>query len=208
MFTDYFSLSLFVSVCLADNSSVIAATATTSSAINTTKNSTDQPQQQQRYPKSCIKKVKFSSESLKSEVDGLCEQLKDNVLNDLSTFNINNNNTNNNNNNIDIKYNSKKMSEQEGTTTNTAETGGEATQSTATDGERPSFLVCQINGIIILLKDIADNMPVYYLIMQVGDEIDEKEAIEAGEAGDQFPQKMQSDIRQNGDIAERRKRLR
>lgn len=45
-------------------------------------------------------------------------------------------------------------------------------------------------------------------ITQVGDEIDEKEAIEAGEAGDQFPQKMQSDIRQNGDIAERRKRLR
>lgn len=43
---------------------------------------------------------------------------------------------------------------------------------------------------------------------QVGDEIDDKEAIEAGEAGDQFPQKMQSDIRQNGDIAERRKRLR
>lgn len=43
---------------------------------------------------------------------------------------------------------------------------------------------------------------------QVGDEIDEKEAIEAGEAGDQFPQKMQSDLRQNGDIAERRKRLR
>lgn len=43
---------------------------------------------------------------------------------------------------------------------------------------------------------------------QVGDEIDEKEAIEASEAGDQFPQKMQSDLRQNGDIAERRKRLR
>lgn len=42
----------------------------------------------------------------------------------------------------------------------------------------------------------------------MGDEIDEKEAIEAGEAGDQFPQKMQSDICQNGDIAERRKRLR
>lgn len=39
----------------------------------------------------------------------------------------------------------------------------------------------------------------------MGDEIDEKEATEAG---DQFPQKMQSDICQNGDIAERRKRLR
>lgn len=129
MFTDSISLSL----SFADNSSVIAATATTS------KNSTtDQP----RYPKSCIKKVKFSSESLKSDVDGLCEQLKDNVLSDLSNFNINNNN-----NNIDnIKYNNKKMSDQD-TTTNAAESGGEAaTQGTATDGgERPSFLVRKLS---------------------------------------------------------------
>ncbi|KAM8714293.1 hypothetical protein ACLKA7_014427 [Drosophila subpalustris] len=155
-----------------NNSSVIAATATTSSAISTTtNNSTDlQQQQQQRYSKSCIKKVKFSSESLKSssEVDGLCEQLKDSVLTDLSNFN-------NNNNNIDIKYNNK-MSESEATATT------ESSEATTTDGERPSFLV--------------------------GDEIDEKEAIEAGEAGDEFPQKMQSDVRQNGDITERRKRLR
>ncbi|XP_070066544.1 acetyl-CoA carboxylase isoform X5 [Drosophila virilis] len=63
-----------------------------------------------------------------------------------------------------------------------ATTSAETTQSAPTDGERPSFLV--------------------------GDEIDEKEAIEAGEAGDEFPQKMQSDVCQNGDIAERRKRLR
>lgn len=134
MFTDSISLSL----SLADNSSVIAATATTS------KNSTTD-QHQQRYPKSCIKKVKFSSESLKSEVDGLCEQLKDNVLSDLSNFNINNNN-----NNIDnIKYNNK-MSDQETTTTNAAETGGEAaTQGTATDGgERPSFLVRKLSYLI------------------------------------------------------------
>ncbi|KRF80078.1 acetyl-CoA carboxylase isoform X3 [Drosophila virilis] len=153
-----------------NNSSVIAATATTSSAISTTTKGSDQ-QQKQRFPKSCIKKVKFSSESLKSDVDGLCEQLKESVLTDLSNFN----NNNNNNNNIDVKYNNK-MSEQEATTS------AETTQSAPTDGERPSFLV--------------------------GDEIDEKEAIEAGEAGDEFPQKMQSDVCQNGDIAERRKRLR
>ncbi|XP_064542878.1 acetyl-CoA carboxylase isoform X1 [Drosophila montana] len=152
-----------------NNSSVIAATATTSSAISTTTKGSDQ-QQKQRFPKSCIKKVKFSSESLKSDVDGLCEQLKESVLTDLSNFN-----NNNNNNNIDVKYNNK-MSEQEATTS------AETKQAAPTDGERPSFLV--------------------------GDEIDEKEAIEAGEAGDEFPQKMQSDVCQNGDIAERRKRLR
>ncbi|XP_030553913.1 acetyl-CoA carboxylase isoform X2 [Drosophila novamexicana] len=151
-----------------NNSSVIAATATTSSAISTTTKGSEQ-QQKQRFPKSCIKKVKFSSESLKSDVDGLCEQLKESVLTDLSNFN------NNNNNNIDVKYNNK-MSEQEATTS------AETAQAAPTDGERPSFLV--------------------------GDEIDEKEAIEAGEAGDEFPQKMQSDVCQNGDIAERRKRLR
>ncbi|XP_030553828.1 acetyl-CoA carboxylase isoform X1 [Drosophila novamexicana] len=154
--------------CTGYNSSVIAATATTSSAISTTTKGSEQ-QQKQRFPKSCIKKVKFSSESLKSDVDGLCEQLKESVLTDLSNFN------NNNNNNIDVKYNNK-MSEQEATTS------AETAQAAPTDGERPSFLV--------------------------GDEIDEKEAIEAGEAGDEFPQKMQSDVCQNGDIAERRKRLR
>lgn len=133
MFTFTDSISLSFSLSFSDNSSVIAATATTS------KNTTADPHQQ-RYPKSCIKKVKFSSESLKSEVDGLCEQLKDNVLSDLSNFNINNNN-----NNIDNhKYNNK-MSDQE-TTTNAAETGGEATQGTATDGgERPSFLVRKLS---------------------------------------------------------------
>lgn len=73
--------------------------------------------------------MKFSSESLKSDVDGLCEQLKESVLTDLSNFN-----NNNNNNNIDVKYNNK-MSEQEATTS------AETAQAAPTDGERPSFLV-------------------------------------------------------------------
>ncbi|XP_016943121.3 acetyl-CoA carboxylase isoform X1 [Drosophila suzukii] len=169
------------------NSSVIAATATTTTTGNPSAVPATSPAAataavkagDKRFPKACIKKVKFSSESLKSEVEELCEQLKDSALTDLSNDNIritchqnNNNSINKNQNNNSIDINIGKMSE-------TNESNDTAAQSA--EGERPSFLV--------------------------GDEIDEK-AAEAGEACDEFPQKMQNDIRQNGDISERRKRLR
>jgi len=89
--------------------------------------------------KACIKKVKFSSESLKSEVEELCEQLKDSALTDLSNDNIritchqnNNNSINKNQNNNSIDINIGKMSE-------TNESNDTAAQSA--EGERPSFLV-------------------------------------------------------------------
>lgn len=134
------SLSLSLSLSYTDNSSVIAATATTSTTAKGSEQQQQQqhqPQQKQRFPKPCIKKVKFSSESLKADVDGLCEQLKESsVFNELNNFHINN--INNNNNDIDNKYNNK-MSEQESTTS------GETTQASPTDGDRPSFLVIILN---------------------------------------------------------------
>lgn len=45
-------------------------------------------------------------------------------------------------------------------------------------------------------------------MFQVGDEVDITNGHEAGESGDEFPQKMQSDNRTNGDLSEKRKRLR
>nr|NP_610342.1 Acetyl-CoA carboxylase, isoform A [Drosophila melanogaster]AAF59155.2 Acetyl-CoA carboxylase, isoform A [Drosophila melanogaster] len=169
------------------NSSVIAATATATTTSSKPPIAPAAPPSavkasDKRFPKACIKKVQFSSESLRSDVDELCDQLKDSALSNLSNDNIriachqNNNNSsinkNQNNNSIDISISISKMSE-------TNESNDTAAQSA--EGERPSFLV--------------------------GDEIDER-AAEAGEACDEFPLKMQNDVRQNGDISERRKRLR
>ncbi|XP_015039536.2 acetyl-CoA carboxylase isoform X1 [Drosophila pseudoobscura] len=153
------------------NSSVIAATAppvtATSSLSSSATGGATTKLNEKRFPKGAsIKKVQFSSESLK-EVDI--------ALSDLSYHQNHNNNTtviknkNNNNSIVEIK---KKSS---------VEMSEETNATPATDAERPSFLV--------------------------GDEIDEK-AAEAGEAVDEFPQKMQSASRQNGDISEKRKRLR
>jgi len=132
---------------LADNSSVIAATATTTTTGNPSAAPATSPAAataavkagDKRFPKACIKKVKFSSESLKSEVEELCEQLKDSALTDLSNDNIritchqnNNNSINKNQNNNSIDINIGKMSE-------TNESNDTAAQSA--EGERPSFLV-------------------------------------------------------------------
>jgi len=198
-----FSLSL-----LTDNSSVIAATATATTTSSKPPIAPAAPPSavkasDKRFPKACIKKVQFSSESLRSDVDELCDQLKDSALSNLSNDNIriachqNNNNSsinkNQNNNSIDISISISKMSE-------TNESNDTAAQSA--EGERPSFLVR-----FIIFPISWHHHSATVSLPQVGDEIDER-AAEAGEACDEFPQKMQNDVRQNGDISERRKRLR
>lgn len=45
------------------------------------------------------------------------------------------------------------------------------------------------------------------MLFQVGDE-DVINGLEAAESTDNFPQKIENELRPNGDIAERRKRLR
>lgn len=141
---------------IADSSSVIAATATTTTTTTATKPNPAEAGAastaptapsaikagDKRYSKVVgIKKVKFSSESLKSEVEELCEQLKDSALTELNNDNIritchqNNNNSicSKNNNSIDLSI--SKMSEASEATPNET-----ATQA-AEGGERPSFLV-------------------------------------------------------------------